>query len=143
MNTNIQNFIDCDADPIVFPGWLSLEQHRKGGMLKWNIAKFMLHIVKEQESSRHKYIVGDYLREKLYEMAVMNANVLDYLLANPHLIPEEWKIRRVFFWGTIYRDEKGSLFVRYLFWRKGEWRWYAKWLGDHWGELDPAAILVS
>ena len=36
---------------------------------------------------------------------VLNSNVLDYLLANPHYIPEEWKaptFGMVFFWGTIY-----------------------------------------
>jgi len=39
----------------------------------------------------------------------MNANVLDYLLAHPELIPEDWKNKYVFFWGTIYRYSSGGL----------------------------------
>jgi hypothetical protein len=43
-------------------------------------------------------ICGDNsLREELIARPVFNANLLDYLLKNPHLIPAEWKGKDAFF----------------------------------------------
>jgi hypothetical protein len=105
---SIEHFINCDADPFIPGGW-KVEEHKKGGQLKWDPKKVSLYLPKRQQNG--KVIGGNELREELKDQPVLNANVLDYLLANPHLIPEEWKNKYVFFWGTIYRDSHGNLYV--------------------------------
>lgn len=140
----VEHVIDCDAQPFVPDGW-SVEEHQKGGAFKWDkeTQKDALYLSKGQAGS--KYIEGNKLRKELTEKStpVLNANVLDYLLANPHLIPEEWKGKYVFFWGTVYRRRAGGLCVRYLFWRGGWWSWSFDWLGlDFNGNL-PAAVRAS
>jgi len=131
---------DCDAQPFVPDGW-SIEEHRKGDAFKWDPVKVSLHLDKGQQNG--KWIEGHKLRKELANKPVLNANVLDYLLANPHLIPEEWKDTLVFFWGTIYRDRDGDLCVRFLYWRSGRWRWSALWLDFDWHDRHPAAVHAS
>ena len=69
-------------------------------------------------------------------------NVLDYLLKNSQLIPEEWKGKAVFFWGTIFRDSDGSLYVRYLHWSGASWQWRngCRWLGNDFLSCNPSAL---
>ncbi|MBT3231005.1 hypothetical protein HN358_04495 [Candidatus Uhrbacteria bacterium] len=137
--------IDCDAMPFIPNGWSAVE-HRKGGQIEFDPSKIVLHLESEQQRST---IVGNELRKRLEGQPVMNANVLDHLLANTRLIPEDWKadeqgrIRCIYFWGTIYRDSGGRLYVRYLCWNDGQWRWYCSWLDDPWDSQRPAAILAS
>ncbi|MBA3789207.1 hypothetical protein H0X32_02330 [Patescibacteria group bacterium] len=96
-----------------------------------------------------KVIEDNKLRTEVVKKSPFNANVLDYLLANPDLIPEEWKkdeksnTRHIFFWGTIYRDSLGSLYVRYLCWGDGRWYWGSYCLDYHWNGRSPAAMLTS
>jgi hypothetical protein len=96
-----------------------------------------------------KYIEGNKLRKQLAGKPVLNANVLDYLLKNPQLIPDDWKkdgsgnTCYIFFWGTIYRVSGGYLFVRYLYWDVGRWQWFARWLVFDWGSGSPAALRAS
>jgi len=138
--------IDCDVDPFVPKGWQVVE-HQKGGKLVWDPDKIQLYLSPEQKDG--KWIEGNALRKELANKPVLNANVLDYLLAHPHLIPEEWKkdkngyIRFIFFWGTIYRNSGGYLGVRYLCFNDGEWRWHCGWLDDDWNGHDPAALLAN
>ena len=134
-----EHIIDCDADPFVPDGW-SVEEHQKGGAFLWNSASVALHLDKGQEKG--KWIEGNKLRKALAKKPVLNANVLDHLLANPHLIPEEWKGKAVFFWGTIFRRRDGDLYVRALFWNGG-WDWFFHWLADDWDGYDPAAVSAS
>lgn len=136
----IEHVIDCEADPFVPEGW-SVEEHQKGGMFKWDAANVALHLDKGQKNG--KYIEGHKLRKELAGKPVLSANVLDYLLAHPHLIPEEWKGKLVFFWGTIYRYRGGSLCVRYLRWGGDGWSWNFLWLVDGWTGSDPAAVPAS
>jgi hypothetical protein len=139
----LEHIINCDADPFVPAGW-SVEEHQKGGSFKWNSAEVQFYLSKLQKQG--KVIKGDELRKELAGKPVLNANVLDYLLAHPHLIPEAWKkdergfTRYIFFWGTIYRNSGGSLFVRYLGWGGDRWRWDCRWLGCGWSDDDPAAL---
>ncbi|MBP7846152.1 MAG: hypothetical protein KA007_01810 [Candidatus Pacebacteria bacterium] len=130
-----KHIIDTDIASFIPNNW-SIEEHRKGGQLEWNPEKISLYLSESQKTGR---IVGTDLRKELSGMPVLNACVLDYLLANPHLIPEEWKGKCVFFWGTVYRDSNGSLYVRYLYWYGGKWDWSSNWLGHGWNAVDPAA----
>ena len=134
------HIINLDSKPFVPNGW-KVEEHRQGGQFAWNPTKVSLHLEPEQQNG--KVIVGNELRKVLKDQSVLNANALDYLLANPELIPEEWKGRAVFFWGTIYRVSGGSLCVRYLYWFDGRWVWLNGWLDHDWNSRYPAAVLAS
>lgn len=95
-----------------------------------------------------KTIIGHELRKELASEPMLNAKVLDYLLANTHLIPKEWKVdkfgpRYIFFWGTICHYCLDLVYVRYLYFRRGEWTWRCAWLGDIWGVSFPVARLAS
>jgi len=131
-----EHLIDCDAEPFVPPGW-SVEKHTKGGSWKWN-PKITLYLSKKQKKGG--LILGNDLRKELEGKSVLNANVLDWLLAHPELIPEEWKGKAVFFWGTIYRHARGPLCVRYLHWNGTGWGWSCDYLGRDFHSLYPAAL---
>lgn len=139
-----KHLIDCDAQPFVPESWEVVE-HQPGGpfdstqdkQFEWDPGKVELYLCDEQKKGS---IEGNELRKKLKGKPVMNANVLDYLLAHPELIPEEWKGKYIFFWGTIYRHSSGRLYVRYLRWRGDEWDWGFDWLGLHWDDNNPALL---
>ena len=141
-----EHLIDCDADPFIPEGW-KVEEHQKGGSFKWNSAGVLFYLSDSQREGR--VIKGDKLREKLAGRQVLNANVLDYLLAHSHLIPEEWKkdtrghTQYIFFWGTIYRGPSGYLYVRYLSWGGDRWDWDYFWLDYDFSDFFPAALRAS
>jgi hypothetical protein len=141
----IQHIVDCDAKPFLQNGW-KVEEHKKGGQLMLDMSKVRLHLSPNQMDG--KRIEGNKLRKELASESVLNANVLDYLLAHPDLIPEDWKkdergnTRYIFFWGTIYRTG-GGLGVRCLSWHDGAWDWGNGWLDGDWGGGDPSAVLAS
>lgn len=157
LNTNgqVDHIINCGADPFV-PDYWKVEKHTKfddlkltnvGGALFLNGKKIAFHLSPNQMGD--KSFNGEKLLTELAKEPVLNANVLDYLYAHPYLIPDSWKVddqgrmRSIFFWGTVYRDYDGNLFVRYLCWHDGRWGWGGYWLGDDWDVLDPAAVLAS
>lgn len=141
-----QYLIDCDANPFTPSGW-TVELHKKGGQFAFDPTKIKLHLSPNQKGG--KYIEGNKLRKELANEPVLNANVLDYFLKNPHLIPKEWKKDAsdntcyIFFWGTIYRNFHDYLYVRSLYWYDGAWHWNDRWLDFDWDGYDPAAVLAS
>ncbi|OGZ09755.1 MAG: hypothetical protein A3D65_05515 [Candidatus Lloydbacteria bacterium RIFCSPHIGHO2_02_FULL_50_13] len=151
----IEHVVNGAADPFVPTGW-SIELHTKSGLMKLerrgahlylNGKKIVLFVSEKQQGG--KTIRGRELREELSGKKVFNANVLDYLLAHPELIPESWKEKTngnttfIFFWGTIYRLSDGYLFVRCLLWLDGAWHWRSRWLGNDFYGHDPAALRAS
>ncbi|MEK9170131.1 MAG: hypothetical protein AAB674_00600 [Patescibacteria group bacterium] len=138
----VEYLVDLDADPFVPKGWKVVE-HRKGGQFKYDPAKVGLYLSKEQQKG--KVIVGNDLRKELKNQSVMNTNLLDFYLKkeNQHLIPEEWKGKAIFFWGTIYCGPNGSLCVRYLCWDGGGWDWNYNWLDFEFDGSRPAAVSAS
>lgn len=136
------HIIDCDADPFIPDDWeVPKGCHIKGGQFHWNPDEVSLYLSDKQKDGN--WIEGNKLRKELKNKPVLNANVLDYLLANPQLIPEEWKGKAVFFWGTIYRYSGDYLFVRYLIWNDGRWSWGNNWLDSRWHGNYPAAVSAS
>jgi len=135
-----EHLIDLDADPFLPDDW-SVEEHQKGGQFQWDAAKVKLYLGNGQKDG--KVIEGNKLRKELAKKPAFNANLLDYLFDNPHLIPEEWKGKYVFFWGTIYRHRVGYLYVRFLYWFGGRWRWSFGWLGLGWNDDYPALVDAS
>lgn len=132
--------INLDAKPFVPNGW-QLEEHIKGGQFAWDKAKVGLHLEPEQQNG--KVIFAHELRKRLENQPVLNANALDYLLANSELIPDEWKGKYVFFWGTIYRYSDGLRYVRCLYWGGDRWHCGNDWLDLVWDSSRPAAVLAS
>lgn len=135
----IKHVIDLDADPFV-PEDCTVEEHQKQGQFQWDPAKIQLFLSKKQQKG---YIEGHMLRKELKGKPILNANILDYLFSHPELIPEEWKEKNIFFWGTIYRDSDGDLYVRYLYWGGGKWCWDYGWLVIDLRVSSPAAVLAS
>jgi hypothetical protein len=135
-----EHLIDLNADPFVPIGW-QVEEHQKGEMFKWDASKVSLYLSEPQEKG--EWIEGHNLREKLAGKPVYNANLLDYLLKNPHFIPKHWKGKYVYFWGTIYRYSSDGRGVRYLAGGEGGWRWGDSWLGRRWSDDSPAAERAS
>lgn len=134
-----EHLIDTDAQPFV-PSGMKLVSHVGYGLWKWAPELIQLFLSKEQERN---YQEGNKLRkviEALKGKIILNANVLDYLLAHPELIPESWKGKLVFFWGTIFRDANGELCVRCLRWSGSGWYWFCCWLGSNFYSGDPAAL---
>lgn len=135
-----KHIVDLDADPFLPSGWEVVE-HIKGGQFEFDPSKVALYLDKEQQDGA--VIVGNKLRKKLKGKPVFNANLLDFYLAHPNLIPEEWKGKAVFFWNTIYRHSDGFLYVRYLIWLDGRWAWNHYWLDGDWLDGHPAAVPAS
>jgi len=127
----------------------TIEKHVGNGMFELDFTKILFHLSPNQLDG--KVIEGNKLREELEheKVPVLNACVLDYFFAHQELIPEDWKLdekgntRYIYFWGTIYRDPNGLLYVRYLYWDGGAWFWNYSWLVNYRGDLDPAAMLAS
>jgi hypothetical protein len=142
----LRNVIDLHEAPFIPDGW-KVEQHLRGDSFVWDPTKVCLYLSKPQR--QRKFIKGNWLRECLAGKPALNANVLDYLLAHAHLIPEEWKtdekggVQSVFFWGTIYQRLNGDLCVRCLYWGGQGWLWSFDVLANHWRIDNPAALRAS
>jgi hypothetical protein len=135
--------IDLAADPFIPDGW-TFEIHRKPASRKnnhfeWDIGKVKLHLESCQKGKWDPasplcedlcdYDACGNLRVRLSRKPALNANVLDYLLANPSLIPESWKGKEIHFWGTIYFNRDRSLCIRNLRWDGSSWGWGSSCIG--------------
>lgn len=141
--------VDCTAnptDPILPSGannWTVKHHNRDLDQLDLDMSKIELYLSKKQQGS-DGCINGNQLRKELDGKLVLNANVIDFLLAHQYLIPEEWKGNSIFFWGTIYCDgSDNSLFVRYLLYDDYGWSCCCGYLDDEWLSWDYAAVLAS
>ena len=146
-----QLVVDCDALPRI-PSGLSLEgegaEHRKmgkvtlekraDGKLYANGKEVVRHLSPNQQNG--KYIQGHKLRKELKDKQVLNACIMDALLANPQLIPDEWKDGYTYFWGTIFRRVVGDLYVEYLYWDGHRWDWGDGWLDHDWSGSKPGRV---
>lgn len=138
--------IKLNAVPHIPAGWsiaLPKEQvqTRAIGLFNFDQVEVALYLDPGQQGAES--IKGTKLRKALEGQLVLPANVLDYYLVHPELIPEKWKRWPVFFWGTIYHDANGRLCVRYLNWDGVEWYAGSAWLGEEWDSEGPAAVLAS
>jgi hypothetical protein len=129
--------VDLDVDPFVPDGW-RLVEHKKGGKFEWNSSNLKLYVSPNQQGKSG--IGGNQLREELKGKSPYNANLLDYLLENPDLVPEQWKGKFVYFWGTVYQDTGDKTCVRCLCRHRGEWRWHYGWLESDFIGSEPAVV---
>ena len=136
-----QHIIDCDIVPNLPAYGLKVVQQKIGKVI-WVPTKIGLYLSKEQAEG--KIVKGFDLREIIQTQNVLSANVLDFLLANPELIPENWRDKYIYFWGTIYKDENEDLCVRCLDLRRKDGRfWACPWLGKGWNMETPAAVWLD
>lgn len=142
----VELVVDLDADPpSLSDGW-EVAEHRKGGVIKFDLARLGLYLSPNHPQEWGKHLHGEEFRRELESQPVLNANMMNFLLKRPHLIPKEWD-GNVFFWGTIYRC-RGALYVPCMscshyfsekIWNRG----LVRHLGDAWFSCDSAAILVG
>lgn len=144
------HLVNTDLAPFLPDGWKGIETHRTAGTvllerrgddLYVNGEKIELFLSERQKGNGR--IVGTELRKELADKLVLNANILDYLLAHTELIPESWKGKCVFFWGTEYRGSDGNLCARCLYWPGVRWFWYYYWLDYDFYSDSPAAVSAS
>ena len=139
--------INLDAIPLIPKGWSikpedQIPGQRRTGLWKWRKEQVKLSLPAYRGGIN--WIRDEKFKDNLENKPILNANVLDYLLANPILIPAEWKGAPVFFWGTIYRDSAGSPCVRYLNWsRKGWWSWEHDLVGWNLSFASSVALFVN
>jgi hypothetical protein len=143
MREQAPRVIDCNTSPFVPNGDWTIEEHRETGTLIWSPDQVQLYLSDTQR--RRGFIHGHKLRKELEHKPVLNANVLDHLLANPHLIPLAWRSKFISFWGTIFRlgHSSGRLCVRHLFWHIEEWCWGWHWFGDGWNLRMPSILQLT
>lgn len=137
-----RRLINLAADPFC-PNGRKVEEHVKTKPWKFDAKQIRLSLNPNQVGGRT--MLGHDLRKALEGKPVLNANVLDWLLKeeNQHLIPEEWKGKAIFFWGTIYHDSDDNLYVRYLYWNDGQWSCFSLCLDSLWDERSPTASLSA
>lgn len=129
---------------IALDDWMVYEHHR-GGTFVWNPEQVALYASARQRVRQS--VDGHGWRRTLRRQPVFNANLLDYLLAHPRLIPLSWKDKRVFFWGTLYRRRRGGpLVVRCLDWSAdgamARWRGSCQDVNTLFFHCDSAAVRV-
>jgi hypothetical protein len=129
--------VDLDADPFCPNGW-TVVGHKKGGKRKFDRNAIGLYLADGQKNGGS--MVGNDLRIALADQPVENANQLDWYLDHPDQIPEEWKGRVIFFWGTIYQLPGGELYVRCLYWDGNKWHWSCEWLGSAFSSQHQSAV---
>jgi hypothetical protein len=137
------HMIDCDTKP-EFLG-KTVAEHQKGGMWNFDPDKITLRKVEKQIAGDD--ILARHVYKEIACLPVLNSNVLDYLLQHQEIIPDDWKDKYIFFWGTIYRNSnecsqfenswdfndatyKRQLFVRCLFMEKDGWCSKFFWFGS-------------
>ena len=126
--------VDCDVAPFVPEGWTVVE-NRQCGKVRPDDAD--LYVSEEQKNGP---VSGNELQKKLADLPVLNAVMLDWYLAHPERIPEAWRGKVVFFWGTIYLRAPGLLYVRCLYWSGSRCIWGCGWLGHDFCSGHPAAV---
>jgi len=112
----------------IHPGVWQLPK-RVHGKFEWDperVGLYQSKTLKQQRFMPYK-IRGPELEKELVDVQVFGANLLDYLMAYPHLIPETWKNKYIYFLGTRFTvcgfDGNGHTSVSFLFYNEGRDEW--------------------
>ncbi len=145
--TKKEHIIDFDSAPAI-PAGLTIAPDgdqittRVRGKRNLSSIKIRLHL--DDDQTNGKSVKGYDLKAKLEGQEVFGAQLLDLYLKHLDFIPEYWKTKGlIFFWGTIYRDDNGNLYVRYLCWSGTRWVKNCHWLGGGWDDSGLAAVSAS
>ena len=118
-------------------GELSVENI--GGELYVNGRKVVPYLHEKQMGGGS--IVGTDLERELKGKPVLGSALLRHLIENPKLVPDSWKGKYLFFWGTKLRPSTGRRCVLCIYWYDEQWQWDYCWLDDGWGGYNPALVL--
>ena len=149
--------IDCDAEPDRKGNW-QIAQHIKGGLWTWDPTKVSLFWTESQKAK--KRVNGHQVLRELEGQRLLNACVMDALVANPEHIHPEWqrlckgeqgkRAISITFWGTQFQS--GSLgpcpfSLSYIPYSDGiKVGWYSGFkpynLDADWSD-SPAAVLID
>lgn len=145
------HMIDCTTpyqfDPFFLANTVKpiVALHQNGGRFSYSPGLVGLYQASQQQTD--DMATGEVVLEKLrsHFMFPLDANVLMYLDEHEELIPETWKGKTVFFFGTVYQMRDGSRVVPYLHWHtwgvdRGNWQIGYRALTDKWGMFSHAAI---
>lgn len=135
-----KHIINTNAAPKFPYGDWKVKKHTKMGKLDWDKIKVELYL---SEKKKDGYIKGEDLLKELEGKNPLNANVLEYLLEHQELIPEEWKGRYIFFFGTVFQSLYGDRCILFLCFDGRGWRQNGYWLGNVWSRNCPSALLAS
>ena len=151
-----RHIIDCDADPFIPTpehgvGSLQPVTHKKRGLLELDFSDIKLYVSPNMKkygsgSESRETIYGGKLWQELEEKDVLNVNVLQYLLARPELVPDEWCGKLVCFWGTIYSITSApshTVVLAHQWAKKIDKRLNAPLIWAEFGPQWPAAILMK
>lgn len=100
--------IDGDAPPTLHSRDWNIAEHRKMGQVVWSPGKFRVEQLSHQRTG--DLVTVAQVLQIMSSKNLVNANVLDFLLAHPCLIPDEWATdeighgRTIYFLGTVFLD---------------------------------------
>ena len=110
--------VDTDADPTPMAGAV-VWKHEKHGRLTFFAESLKLRpewpVVRDSNG-----------------IVILNANVLDSLLAHPLMIPDQWRrLQEICFFGTLFKENgdpgEDCLMVRSMAWDEHQRRWSARY----------------
>jgi len=132
-----ENLIDCSGEPFTHQSF-KVKSHKQGSSFVWNKTTCTSNLHRFLTQKMKHGITGYDFFKKLEKMPTANTCVLKYLLEHQEDIPESWKDKFVFFFGTIYYDpENGDQYVLCLNFYSpcggdpGGWKWGAHRLLDN------------
>jgi hypothetical protein len=146
----VKHVIDCNADPFV-PRGMKLVHHKRNGIRPVPPERIQLYCTESQLTREGQR--GTVLRAEIESYTgVLNANVLDHLLADTAAISQSWKAQVrpdyqtiVCFQGTEYEKDCGGprKCVRTLSWSEftGSWVSGIAWSDMLFHDFTPTAIM--
>ena len=134
----VEHRINCMANPlsereleakghkssVCFQTNFKAVEHRLRPSIKWLPDCISLYQSEPQRNG--KSVKSLELLNDLAGKSVMNACILDHLLDYPLIIPDNWRDKTIYFWGTLYttsRAETEYRYVRCLYYYDGKWYW--------------------
>lgn len=122
----------------VLPEWATLQYDNC--VTSFDPSTLSIHLEPEQQNS---YVRGNVLRQRLSNEQSANLATFQYLKDHLELLPDGWKDKCMFGWGTIVRDRHGDLRVPYLIEDDGRVELGWLWLGHGWDVDVPALRFAS
>lgn len=142
-----ESVIDFNSTPVCPPGLTiapDSEQIASRVRGKRNLSEIRVGLHLDDGQTNGRWLGGYDLKAKLEGQPVLGAQLLDFYLEHPDLIPEDWKKKGwIFFWGTIYHGASGSLYVRYFAWNGTGWYSGCHRFDGTWNDSGPAAVSAS
>ncbi len=122
---------DFDVEPYIPDGWEIRPEDQITSRLtgSWQLDVTKVGLYSSERQQGQKTVRGVDLLCELEGKRVLPAHVIEELLKYPVMIPDSWKHRNVYFWGTVYRDASGCRQIRILSWTGAQgWHWSSHYL---------------